>query len=172
MILRRVVTGAVAIMLGACSSIDQFDVPLSTKGVVPGTLSMLSGGFASIPAGTSVSQKIQNAGVTANDITSARLTTGSITVTAPADGHLLYVESLELFVSAPGLEEKRVAHQDTAFAEKKTTYELLIDDVELKPYVAAPEMTLRPDLKLKSRPSMDLELRLDLNLHVDLSIID
>lgn len=169
MMLRRCLFWLLATV--SCASLDQFDIPLSADGVLPGTLSAVAPGFGAWPAGADVSKQISNQGVAAADLTSVRLTKGSITVTAPATGHLMYLDSLEITVSSPGLPDVRIAHQDAAFKEKKTVYELVLDDVDLKPYVAAPSMSLKPVLKQNSRPSQDVNLRLDLTLHVDLSVI-
>lgn len=156
----------------SCASLDQFDVPLTAEGVIPGSLSAAAPSIADVPAGADVAKKIDNVGVTAQDITSARLTKGSITVTAPATGHLMTVESLEIWAKAPGLPDVRIAHQGAAFANKQLVYDLVLDDVELKPYVVAPSLSLKPKLVQKSRPSQDIAVRLDLNLFVDLSVIE
>jgi hypothetical protein len=161
-----------ALLASACASLDQFDVPLTAEGTIPGSLSAAAPAIADVPAGADVAKKIDNVGVAAGDITSARLTKGSITVTAPATGHLMTVQSLELWARAPGLPDVRIAHQDAAFANKQTTYDLVLDAVELRPYVVAPSMTLAPKLVPKSRPAQDVAVRLDLNLFVDLSVID
>lgn len=155
----------------ACSSLDQFDVPLKASGTLQGSFSQL-GGFPTWPAGDSVSKEIENQGAKPGDITSARLTSGRLTVTAPEGGSLgKYVENLEIFISAPGLDEKRIAHR-ASFENAVSPYDFTLDDLDLKAYATASSMKLRPALTQKAKPAQDYQLEIDLVLHVDLAIID
>lgn len=172
MIRRLALVAALAVT--ACSSLDRFDVPLSADGTIPGSLSSLPGtGFPrGFPGGGDIGQKIENQGVDAGDVTSAKLKAGTITVTAPSDGHLAYITSFELFVKADGQERKRIAHQAEAFASRPSKVDLVLDDVELKPYITAPAMEIVPEVTLRSKPMNDVSIRVDLTLGVDLSIIE
>lgn len=162
-------------LLAACSSLDQFDITLTQDGVLRGNLSSIptNGGFPERwPAGATAAREIENQGVSASDITTAKVTAARVKVVSPAGGHLAYLTKFELFISAPGLPEKRLAHQDADFVNRKSTYDFLLDDVELKPYLAAPSMTMRPAIDQRSKPSQDHQLQLELVVHVDLSIVD
>lgn len=170
--MKRLAAAALAVGLAACSSLDQFDVPLSADGVLQGQLSHLpQNGFPPWAAGGDVSKQIENQGVKASQVTSARLTKGTISVTDPPTGHLAYLDALEIWVAAPGLEDKRIAHQEAAFKDRKQTYDLVLDDVDLKPYIAAASMTLTPKITQNSSPMQDEALHVALTLHVDLSLV-
>lgn len=168
----RMALVAASLMLASCSSLDQFDVELTSSGVIRGMLGRLPDGFGHIPAGAEVKQTIRNQGVKPEDITSARLTQGSIRVKSPENGHLSFLPRFEIWVESPGLERKRVAYQDEAFAERRSSYPLVIEDVDLKPYVTAAEMTLVPNIDPPTRPPQhDHEIEVSLTLNVDLSLL-
>lgn len=163
-----------ALLVGACSSLDQFDVELVADGVIRGTLSSAGDGFQRFPGGTEVSQKIRNQGAGPGDVKSARLTAGTLSVTDPPGETLRYLESFEIFVEAPGLPRRRIAHQDAAFAARLPSHPLVLDDVELAPYITAESMMLTPKISFEgaSRPRTDVAIRAALTLHVDLTLLD
>lgn len=172
--IHRAIAVAVLAFLAGCGKLTTFDVDLSSSGVIGGSLSHLAGragGFSGwSQAGGQVSRTIENQGVTAADIESARITAGSISVSVPREGFLDFVESFEIWVEAPGLERTRIAHQSEAFSERRSTYGLVLEDVDLKPYITAPSMTLHPELRVHHEPDMDHEIDVSLVLRVKLEL--
>lgn len=165
------------VALVGCASLDQFDIELSAEATIPGAASQIPGVSVSqgFPGGAEISKRIENKGVKPSDVKTARLTAGALRVVAPEDGHLSYLESLELFVEAEGFERKRIASAGkTAFEGKPTRIELVLDDVELQPYLTAPAMKIVPNVERDpvNRPFNDIDIALDLTLFVDLTIID
>lgn len=167
-----------AVALAGCASLDQFDIELSAEVTIPGTASRIPGISMSrgFPGGSEISRRIENKGVKPSDVKTARLSKGALRVVAPEDGDLSYLESLELFVEADGLEKKRVASADRqVFEGKPARVDLVLDDVELQPYVTAPAMKLAIDaelVELGRRRMHDIDIALDLTMFVDLTLFD
>lgn len=165
------------VALFGCGSLDQFDIELSAQATIPGTASSIPGVPVSqaFPGGAEISQRIKNKGVKPSDVETAKLTSGALRVLGPEDGHLSYLQSLELYVEADGFGRKRIAAAGpAAFSGKPTRVELTLDDVELQPYVTAPAMKIVPQVERDpvNRPFQDIEIALDLTLFVDLTIFD
>jgi len=162
-----------AALCWGCSELTEFDVPVDASGTVAGQLSRVPGvasGFDGLAgAGASVSRSFQNQGVSAGDLSSARLTVGTISVTTPPKSNLTWLKSFALDVSSPGLETKRIAHRDD-FTAAQPSYDLSLDDVDLKPYVGAASMTFAPDFVRASLPAQDQTISLHLVLHVNLAL--
>jgi hypothetical protein len=110
------------------------------------------------------SQEMANQGVEPGDINEVRLTLFQIEVTAPGDGDLSFIQSLDLFVEAPGLPRVRVAWQDD-FPEGVMVVDFNYDDVDLTEYVVSEALTLTTDFN-GTRPSEDHELTVRFALDV------
>lgn len=161
------------VALSGCASLDQFDIELSSQAVIPGTFSQLPGvGYpGGFPGGAEIAQRIENQGVAPEDVRSAKLTRGGLKIISPETESLKYLQSFELFVEAEGLERKRIASVTLAGEPKQVDFAL--DDVELQPYVTAPEMKLVPQVERSAlRPQADITIGIDLTLFVDLTLID
>ncbi|MFZ5482276.1 MAG: hypothetical protein ACOZNI_36280 [Myxococcota bacterium] len=86
-----------------------------------------------------VEQELENQGVAEGDVESVRVTT--FTLSTPDGEDLSFIDTFAVNISAPGLDTVQIAHQDE-FPEGVTTVEMVIDDVDLAPYVVAESMTV------------------------------
>lgn len=167
---------ALLVALSGCASLDQFEIELSSQAVIPGTFSQLPGvGYPrGFPGGAEISQSITNQGVQPADVRSTKLIRGGLKIVSPDTESLTHLQSFELFVEAEGLARKRIASVgQEAFASGPRQVDFALDDVELQPYVTAPEMKLVPQVERSaSRPTADVTIGIDLTLFVDLTLID
>ena len=158
----------------ACSSIDDFSVTEEATAEIPrGSLvDMLPGrlGFDEFSnIDTRASQEIANQNVSAEDIDSIRLTDLAIEVTQPAQGQdLAFLQSVQFFVEADGLDRQRIA-SGTMFPDGATSVDLVVDDVDLEPYVTAEAMTITSEAT-GSRPEMDTTLTATITLLIDVDV--
>lgn len=167
----RRIAGAVAVaMLCTCGTLDRFDVGTSASADIPKAtlLDELIGlvdfdGFDEID----FSKDIANQGVTEDQIDSVVLTGFEIHTAAGSGATLDFVESASFYAEAEGLPRVLVA-SGSNFAGK-TSVELDLEDVELKPYVVAPSMTLSAEVKGK-KPSQDTTVTADVTLTIDATI--
>ncbi len=164
----RIALVALAALAVSCGSLTQLDVPFSESAILSGGLNPPQSGFSPMDAGQSASRTFANQGVTASEIKSAKLTQGTLAVTSPPTGDLTTLSSFEILVEAPGQPEQVIAHQDQ-FAAGERSVPLILDDVDLKPYLTASSMTFTPRIQRSSKLTVGNEqIELSLNLHVQL----
>jgi len=91
------------------------------------------------------SQELQNQGVEPGDISSAKLTTFRMTVISPDDGDLSFIESMDVLVGGPNLDEVQIASQDT-FPPGQQVVDFVLPGTDLTDYVVSESMTLTTDV--------------------------
>jgi hypothetical protein len=87
------------------------------------------------------SEELQNQGVQPGDISSARFEQFTLTVTAPSGGDLSFLESIDFYVEAPGLDRILFA-SGTDFPAGVASVDLDLEDVDLVDYVVSDSMTI------------------------------
>lgn len=167
-----VLAAVLAISVSGCGLVGPIEVELPATAVIRGTTSWIPGaggdfaGWAG--ASAAIARTVDNQGVKPGDLKSARLARASITVLLPEeeDGHLGYLERFAIYIEAPGLERRRIAHHAEAFASNPVAVELVLDDVELLDYVVAESLTLAPDVVIARPPRRDVEIEVVLTLEL------
>lgn len=106
-------------------------------GALGGVLSTLQlGGFDDLSV--NVDQELANQGVAPGDIASVYVVELGLTATP---GDLSFIDTLEIFVSAPGLDTVRIAHiEDIPAGTSQAS--MTLDGVDLTDYVVAESMTI------------------------------
>lgn len=165
---RRVAACLGALGLAGCGALGPLELPLTATGTVPSAFSGIPGAGPDLGGfGGSVRQRLENQGLTADRVASARLTAGSVTVVSPAGGDLTFATTLEVWIGAGGLERRRVASIADFAAPSPVPFAL--DDVELTAYVTAPDLELELVLAQRSgQPRAAHDLKLELLLAVTL----
>lgn len=167
----RRIAGAVAVAaLCTCGTLDRFDVGTSASADIPkATLLDELLGAVAFPGFDEIdfSQDIANQGVTEDQIDSVVLGGFTIHTDAGSGATLDFIESASFFAEAEGLPRVLVA-TSSDFAGK-TSVDLDLVDVELKPYVVAPSMTLSAEVKGK-KPQQDTTVTADVTLTVDATV--
>lgn len=102
------------------------------------------------------SEELQNQGVEPGDIVDVRLVYLELEALSPPGADLSFIDSMDVYVSAPGLDEVRVASADD-FPEGQAVVSFDIADVDLTDYVVSESMTLRTDVT-GHRPDEDTEV--------------
>ncbi len=109
---------------------------------------------------------LQNQGVAPGDIATATVVQFDLVVLDPPDGDLSFLDALEVFVDAPGLDEVRIASLDT-FPEGQGTVSMVLDDVDLTEHIVSESLTVTTDAR-GGRPDQatTLEARFGLRIGV------
>jgi hypothetical protein len=159
--------------LATCGKIDQISVSETSRSTIPrgSLLEQFAGdiGFGElVEVDLTESQELQNQGVTKNQIDSVKLTSLSLTIVNPAQGDFTFLDSVEFFVEAPGVERERIA-RGGPFAAGASSIDLQVDDVELAPYVVSEKMTITTDAR-GNRPDEDTTIEAQIDLLVDVNI--
>jgi hypothetical protein len=157
-----------ALALAGCGALGPLEIPLSTTGTVPGALGSIPGAALSTGGfGSTVSQRLQNQGLTAAQLASARLASGQVLVLEPEGGTLSFAKKLEVWISAEGLDRRRIASVADFSAPSPVPF--AFDGVDLAPYLV--QTSTRFDLVLErhaGQPQRDHSLQLDLVLALTL----
>lgn len=90
------------------------------------------------------SQELQNRGVEPGDVKGVGLESFELVVVSPSDGDLSFLGSMDVYVSAPGLDEVLVASVDD-IPEGVKFIDLTVDDVDLTAYVVSRSLTFTTD---------------------------
>ena len=108
------------------------------------------------------SEELANQGVSPGDIEQAALTSFSLTVEAPADADLSFIETMDVFVESPELPKELVASQ-TVFEANSVTFDLV--DLDLTAYIVSESLTITTDVS-GTPPEEDTTIRADVVLTV------
>ena len=159
--------------LAAATSCDgtlaHIDVKTGASAVVEGAtlLEQLAGdmGFGDfVSMDLAAEEELANQGVGPGDIKDVRLIEFALTVTDPQGGDLSWLESMELYVEAPGVERALIASADS-FPEGVASVSFDLYDVDLTPYAVSEEMTLATEVSGR-RPDDDTTIQADVVLDV------
>jgi hypothetical protein len=157
--------------LVTCSRLDNVDVETKAKAVIPqGTLVDQLVDKLDLDAFQNIdfSSELANQGVSKSDVDSVRLTTFTLEIDAPPGQTFDFLDTIAFFASSDGLSEVRIAHLDVV--PKGATKLTLESDagVELKPYVVAPKMRIRGQVK-GTRPARETTISARVVLDVDVA---
>jgi hypothetical protein len=79
--------------------------------------------------------------MSSDDLAHARLTRLLVRTVDPPDADLAFADRIDVFVSAPGVERRRIASR-RGFPVGLSSVELRLDGVELEPYLVAREFSI------------------------------
>lgn len=165
-----------ATALAACGSeLDRFDIEESSRATVPeaSTVEKVIGdglGFDNFgDMEITQSQEFQNQDVSANEVDSVTLKSFQLAVVEPPSGQdLTFLNALDFYVEADGLERKLIA-SGADFPEGQTEVDLELADVELKPYVLEDSVTITTQAD-GSRPDQETTIEARIVLTVDINV--
>ncbi|MCK6519892.1 hypothetical protein L6R49_00475 [Myxococcota bacterium] len=169
---RGLYLGLFAALTSAAScdgALAHIDVEAGATTVVEGAtlLEQLAGdmGFGDfVSMDLTAEDELANQGVGPGDIQDVRLIEFALTVTSPQGGDLSWLESMSLYVEAPGVERALIASADD-FPEGVGSVSFDLYDVDLTPYAVSEEMTLATEVSGR-RPDEDTTVRADVVLDV------
>jgi hypothetical protein len=166
---------ALALALGGmvhCDNLDNVDVSAGGKAVIKaGTLVETVLSDLDLQAFESIdfSSQLENQGVTKDDVDSVKMTQFVVRIEGPAGANFDFLDSVKFYAEAQGQPKILIAELvDVPTGAMKI--ELDVDpDVELKPYVVAPRMTISGEVSGK-RPKEDTTVAAEVVLDVDVTI--
>ncbi|MFM7021816.1 MAG: hypothetical protein ACKOXB_02475 [Flavobacteriales bacterium] len=133
--------------LGACKKLDkftQFNMDYTTSVVIPASNTIgLPLDLTSSDMTTNSESTFQNNDTRKDKIEEVRLTKMTATVSSPTGADMSFLKSVELFVKADGLEEKKVAWHDNVPDNVGTTLNLYVTDDDLKDYIKKEKISIR-----------------------------
>lgn len=177
--MRRLGLLAAILLMSSCSSLLSFDVDSTGtatiqhgppgSGLLGGTIPGFSG-FDNF--NVSQSQAFQNNNTNKDHISSCRLTKLRLTVTAPSaspGNDLSFLTSIQFFISAPNLPEKRIA-SSSSLPVGQSVVDLAIDDLDIASYAKADSFTIKTTATGHA-PAQDTTVRADMTLNIHASLL-
>ncbi len=151
----------------ACAPTVSFDVELSETTTVDG--SPLGGIFSAFTFGAfsgidfETTSEFENNDANRELVESARLKSITLSVIDPDDGNFDWLNEIEFFVEADGLDRTRISSDE--IADGLDSVSLTLDDVELAPFVRAPSVFFTTEVNALS-PAVDTEIQADIVMGV------
>ena len=159
--------------LTTCAGLDNINIDVQGETTIPkrtlvddliGELAFI--GFDGIDI--TQSQRFQNEGYTKDQIDSVRLAGFQLRVESPESGNFDFLESISFFVEAEGQPRVKIAEFDP-IPDGKKELDLQIEDVELRPYIVAPSVTITTSAS-GLRPEEETKVIADLVFNVDINV--
>ncbi|MCK6552125.1 hypothetical protein L6R52_40215 [Myxococcota bacterium] len=165
-----------AVSLTRCAALDEFEHVMSDEATIPGTVGAgalfelgYGGDFDSVDL--SSEQSFQNQGVSPSDVDAIFVKAIHIEGANPNIDRLdVIIESMEVYVEAPGLERKTIGTLTNI--PMGAAADLVVDStLNLKPYAVAPSMKVGAVVDIKQRPAFDTTIRTTVTLLVDINLL-
>ena len=158
-----------------CKKIDkltQFNMEFDNSITIPSsTLINLPVSFTT-PERRTESESTFEANDTRKDlIEEIKLTDLRLSITSPNDGDFDFLESVEVFLDADGLQEKRIAWKEDIPSNQSKNITLVATNSDLKEFIKKDKFTLRVSTVMDETLSSDFELNIHSNFFVDAKIL-
>lgn len=167
---------ALAAALIGCGAFDEFDVVVEDSATIPGTFG--AGQIFAPDYGSSFNslnlradKTFTNNDVSPDDVDAIFVKSVRLEDSEPNLNNLKNViESVELFVEAPGVARVKIASGSNfpAGASADLAVEAMVN---LKPYAVQPSMKISAEVKLKQRPAFTFKLKTVVTLLVDINLL-
>jgi hypothetical protein len=172
-IVLRGVASLLLLALATCDSVDNFTISEKSQTMIEGksALQTVLGnvGFGQfLDLDITQNATLKNQGVSKDQIDAVHVTRLTLAIQTPAGEDFTFLTSLEFFVTAQGLEKKRIA-SGGPFPEGTSRIDLMLDDVDLQPYVVAPSMDITTEARGQP-PDQDTTIEAEIELDVDVNV--
>ena len=174
--IRTILASITVLFAFTCGGIDNFTITEESQATIDSGIPVVGdllgdlgfGGFLKMDI--SQNEELKNQGVKREQIDSVKIESISLTITSPDDGSqdFTFLDDLEFYVDADGLDKKLIA-SGANFAAGLTTIGLDVEDVELAPYAAADSMDITTEAR-GSPPDQDTTILGTIKLNVDVNV--
>ncbi len=166
----------IAFILSSCKLIDKltkFDVDYTTSYVIPGTLVPITVLNSNTPDITTNSQQtFTNNNTNADRVESVTLKKLTLTITNPSGQKFDFLKSADVYISADGLPEIKVATIDNIDdATVGSSLDMVPGGQDLKEYIKKDKITMRVSTTTDKVVASDVTVRVDATFFVDAKIL-
>lgn len=163
-----------AMVLASCNKLDEltkFNMDYNTQVTIPSTTGINLPFDVLTPDTETNSESTFASNDTRKDlIEEIKLTVLQLDITAPTEADFSFLESIEVFIAAEGLEEVKIASK-TMVPEAVSTLDLEVSDIDLKEYIKKDTYTLRLNTVTDEVMSEDHEIEVKSTFFVDAKIL-
>lgn len=173
--------GILAFITASCSFFDkldeltQFDLPYDTSFNIEASadVPIPVGQTIEIPTPpitTNYEEKFEINKTAKNLIEEITLKQMTLQITTPEDGNFDFIQSIELYIKADGLDEVKIASA-TDIEKGASVIDLTVSDTDLTPYLTGDEISFRAKAVTGAQVSQDIDIDLNSVFHVDAKIL-
>ena len=161
------------LLLSSCNKEEatQFEVDYNTEVVVEASSQIESFDLTSPEVTTNSQEKFETNNTNADNIEEVTLKDLDLTVTSPSDQNFDFLESVEVYINAPGKSELRIAYKNS-IPEGMSELSLQTVDADLAEYVKSSSFTLRFKAETDEVFAEDVHIKAYSNFQVDAIIAD
>ena len=163
-----------AVLISNCSKLDEltkFDMDYDTQVTIPSSAGINLPFDVLTPDTETNSESTFESNDTRKDlIEEIKLTKLQLVITSPSETDFSFLESIEVFISADGLDEIRIASK-TEVPETVSTLDLEVSDTDLKEYIKKDNYSLRLNTVTDEAMSQDHEIDVKSTFFVDAKIL-
>ena len=160
--------------ISSCDKIDEltkFDLEYNSKVVVPGATGInLPFNMVTPDMETNSDSKFEVNDTRKDLIEEIKLTELQMVITSPTDADFSFLNSVEVYISAEGLEEIKIAEKDVA-EDAGSTLDVDVLDIDLKEYIKKDEFNLRLNTVTDEVINEDHEIDVNTTFFVDAKIL-
>jgi len=172
--LKSVFIFALVILLVSCDKLDEltkFDIDYDTQVSIPSSAGInLPFDIFTPETETNSESKFESNDTRKDLIEEIKLTRLKLNIISPSDADFSFLESIEVYISADGIDEIKIAEK-TDVSETATILDLDIVDVDLKEYIKADSYNLRLNTVTDEAMSSDHVIDVHSTFFVDAKIL-
>ena len=164
---------SVVCLFVSCDKVDEltkFDLEYKSKVVVPGATGVnLPFNMVTPDMETNSESQFEVNDTRKDLIEEIKLTELQMTITSPTDADFSFLERIEVYITADGLEEMLIAEQDVA-QDAGSTIDVAVKDQDLKEYIKKESFNLRVNTVTDEVINTDHEIDVNTTFFVDAKI--
>ena len=154
-------------LLSGCGRLGTFNVDHSIEVVIPSQFGInLPFNVNSPEIETNAEATFESEGTSTKRISSIQLSELKLTVVNPSNADFDFLNEIEVYIKAPGLDEKRVAFKQNIPETGLKSIVCEIDEVNLKDYISKENFSLRVRTITDQVVFQDIQVRIDQNYKV------
>jgi hypothetical protein len=159
---RLVYFSFVALLFSGCGRLGTFNVDHAVDVVIPSQFGInLPFNVNSPEIETNAEATFESEGTSTKRISSIQMSELKISIVNPSSADFDFLNEIEIFIKAPGLDEKRVAYKQNIPETSLKSFFCDIDEVNLKDYISKENFSLRVRTITDQVVFQDIQVRID-----------
>ncbi|MEO9892163.1 hypothetical protein [Aurantibacter sp.] len=158
----------------SCSKLDEltkFNIDYETEVTIPASTGIsLPFDIFTPDTETNSESKFESNDTRKDLIESIKLTKLQLDITSPDDADFSFIESIEVYINAEGLDEILIAYKEDV-SETASILDLDVTDIELKEYIKKDSYSLRLNTVTDETLGQDHEIDVNSTFYVDAKIL-
>ena len=142
--MRIIICFCLAVLLSGCEKLTQFNIDYTSSTTVPSSTGVsLPLNVLTPDITTNSESEFENNNTNKNLVDKISLSKMTLTVHDPNNGNFGFLKSIDIYINAEGLSEKKIAWNNNIDSAAGKTIDLTSSSDELKEYIKADKFTLR-----------------------------